>query len=310
MNLTYLNRGLVHLRRGTLPGLLKLYLQNRWQKYIWSKRDVWWKSQANRRKYVEFEVQHDVRMQLFFDTRLSELVYFGNYERGERQFLNAFLEPGDIFVDVGANIGLYTLIAARLVGGIGRVYAFEPCSVAFERLVLNTKLNRFVNIYCEKLALSDSTSQLDMKISLDGQDAWNSLVSPIEGGAFAVEMVSCVKWDDFADENGLVGHITMMKIDVEGWELHVLKGGYHVLSRPDAPVLQIEFADRTMHSAGSSCIELYRLLEKLGYQMFTYSMKSRRLIPDPIRVDYTYLNLIAAKRPDQIAERLKKVTAE
>jgi hypothetical protein len=44
--------------------------------------------------------------------------------------------------------------------------------------------------------------------------------------------------------------------------------------------------------------------------MFTYDMKSRRLIPDPIRVDYTYLNLIAAKRPDQVAERLKKVTAE
>lgn len=309
MKMIYLKRGLAHLRRGTLPGLLKLHLQHRWQNYIQSKRDVWWKSQVSKREYIEKEVQPGVRMRLFFDTRLSELVYFGDYERPERQFLNAFLRSGDVFVDVGANIGLYTSIAAHLVGSLGHVYAFEPCSLAFQRLVSNVQLNCFTNVFCEKLALSDSASQLGMKVSLDGWDACNSLAWPIEGAAFGIETVGSVRWDDFADENGLVGHITMMKIDVEGWELHVLKGGYRVLSLPEAPVLQIEFADRTMHSAGSSCTELYRLLEKLGYQMFTYDMKSRRLIPDPIRVDYTYLNLIAAKRPDQVAERLNKVTA-
>ncbi len=99
----------------------------------------------------------------------------------------------------------------------------------------------------------------------------------------------------------------MMKIDVEGWEHHVIQGGCEILSREDAPVLQVEFTEKAAEAAGHSCTELYRSLEELGYRMFTYDAKAKKLTADPIRESYPYLNLIAVKRIDQITSRINAV---
>jgi FkbM family methyltransferase len=277
-----------------------------WHHYIRPKRLAWWESQIGKRQYVETRIQPGVRMRLYFDNRLSTAIYCGDFEWRERQFLNAFLRPGDVFVDIGAHIGLFTLIAARRVGNTGRVYAFEPCSETYQRLLANVELNRLTNVSCYQLALSDRATQLDMTTSLDGYDAWNSLTRPIMGNSFAVETVNAVRWDDFVQERNLIGHVTMMKIDVEGWESYVLSGGYQVLSRTDAPVLQVEFTEQASQVAGSSCAKLYHLLEELGYQMFVYNAMSKRLIRDPLRASYPYLNLIAAKKPAEVFARLER----
>lgn len=296
-----LSHCLAHLRKGTLLGRLRW----EWRQYIKRKRLAWWDCQIGKREDVESKVQPGIRIRLYFDSRLSQSIYCGDFEWRERQFLSAFLRPGDVFVDIGANIGLYTLIAAHRVGSTGHVYALEPCSKAYQRLLANVQLNHLTNVSCYQLALSDRVAQLDMTISLDGFDAWNSLAQPIRGNSFAVETVNAVTWDDFAQEHNLVGCVTMMKIDVEGWESRVLSGGYQVLSQTDAPVLQVEFTEQAGQSAGSSCVKLYHLLEELGYQMFVYDAKSKRLVRDPLRANYSYLNLIAAKRPEQVVPRLE-----
>lgn len=300
MNLFY--RTLVHLRDSTLIERL----QQKWHAYIRNRRKIWWKSQIRKREYIETKIQPSVRMRLYLDSELSQRIYCKDFEWQERQFLNEFLRSGDVFVDVGANIGLFTLIAANIVGNTGHVYAFEPCSKTFQRLLSNMQLNRLNNVSCYQIALSDEEAVKEITISLDGFDAWNSLAKPIAGNSFAVEKVNCTTWNKFAQENNLAGRVTMMKIDVEGWELHVLKGGYDTLSRTDAPILQVEFTEEASKSAGSSCAELYHMLEELGYQMFIYDAKFKRLIPDPIREAYPYLNLIAAKQPEQIYSRLRK----
>lgn len=300
--LSYLYRGLVHLRNGTLLERLKL----EWCQYIKHKRLEWWESQIGKPEHVVTKIQPGVRMRLYFDSELSQRVYCGDFEWRERQFINAFLRPRDVFVDVGANIGLFTLIAAHRVGNKGHVYAFEPCSKTYHRLIANVQLNRRTNVSCYQLALSDSVAQLNMTISLDGFDAWNSLAQPITGNSFAVETVNSTTWDSFAQDQSLIGRVTMMKIDVEGWESRVLTGGYEILSRIDAPVLQVEFTEQASRSVGSSCAKLYRLLEELGYQMFIFDARSRKLVRDSLRESYPYVNLIAAKRPEQIVVRLKK----
>ena len=71
-------------------------------------------------------LQPGLKIRLYGDSELCRLIYLGNFEATERAFLNHFLRPGDVFVDVGANIGLFTLIAAARVGPAGRVVAFEP----------------------------------------------------------------------------------------------------------------------------------------------------------------------------------------
>jgi len=295
-----------YVRRDQDNGTLVTRMRLKWRHFVRDKRNAWWESQIGNREYIDIRLEAATRMRLYFDSRLSRLIYSNDFEWKERQFLKSFLRPGDVFVDLGANIGLFTLIAARQVGSTGHVYAFEPCRETYERLLTNVRLNRLANVSVHQLALSDRVGQYDMKVSLDGYDAWNSLAQPIAGGSFTVKTVNAVTWDEFSRQNKLVGRVTTMKIDVEGWESRVLLGGCETLSRMDAPVLQVEFTELAARSAGSSCPNLYHMLEDLGYQMFTYDAKYRKLIADPLRAEYPYVNLIAAKRPEQVSTRLDR----
>ena len=98
----------------------------------------------------------------------------------------------------------------------------------------------------------------------------------------------------------------MMKMDVEGWEARVLSGAHQVLSRADAPILQVEFTELASQSAGSSCAKTYHVLEELGYQLFRYDAKSEKLISEPVREHYTYSNLFAIKDLERVIARLER----
>ncbi len=306
MMLSKFNHGITHFRNGTLVNHVQHRLQFKWRRYITPKRIEWWNAQTDYKKIMDLQIQPGVKMRLYRDSDLCRLIYRGRFEYSERKFLNAFLRPGDTYIDIGANIGLFSLIAAKLVGKTGKVYAFEPSGQTYQRLLENVNLNCFTHIDCYQLALSDQVSDLNMTTSLDGFDAWNSLGKPTAGSDFATETVKATTWSLFAQENNLVGHVTMMKIDVEGWESYVLSGATEILSRPDAPVLQVEFTEKNCKAANSSCEALYHQLIKLGYQLFTYDPKSKSLVPEALRARYPYLNLIATKKPEQVRARLQQ----
>lgn len=297
-----LGRALNHLHRGTLKGRLRW----EWRQYLKQRRLDWWKSQVGKQEYVEKVVHPDIRMKLYFDSWLCHSIYYGEFETGEISFLNTFLKPGDVFIDIGANIGLYALVAARCVGDTGRVYAFEPCSATYERLIDNVKLNRLGNVSCHQLALSEKRHDSEMTVSLDGFDAWNSMARPTMGKLFTKETIRCTTLDDFAYDHNLVGCITMVKIDVEGWESRVLEGGRKTLSGKNVPILQVEFSGKASHLAGSSCQKTYQSLEELGFRMFTYDPRTQSLKPDPAREEYSYLNLLAIKDAEKVTIRIRE----
>jgi len=297
-----LGRTLNHLHRGTLKGRLRW----EWRQYLKQRRLDWWKSQVGKQEYVEKVVHPDIRMRLYFDSWLCRSIYYGEFETGEISFLKAFLKPGDVFIDVGANIGLFALVAARCVGDTGRVYAFEPCSATYGRLIDNVKLNRLSNVSCQQLALAEKRHDAQMTVSLDGFDAWNSMARPTMGRLFTKETIRCTTLDDFAHDQNLVGCITMVKIDVEGWESRVLEGGGKTLSGKNAPILQVEFSGKASHSAGSSCQKIYQFLEELGFKIFTYDPRSQSLNPDPVREEYSYLNLFAIKDAEEVVTRIRE----
>ena len=253
------------------------------------------------------ELQPGLKIRLHGDSELCYLIYCRHFESNEREFLNRFLRPGDVFVDVGANIGLFTLIAAERAGPEGKVLAFEPTAKTFGRLVENVRLNELSNVECLKLALSDSRGHLQLTQCSDGYDAWNSLARPVIGGSLQTSQIEAVDWDQFARERGLLGSITMMKIDVEGWEARVLEGGKEFFARSDAPMLQVEFTDEAAEAAGSSCHALYDCLEGYGYKMFVYDPGEKRLVAESKREKYPFLNLLAAKDPEFVELRLKSV---
>jgi len=297
-----INRFFMHLHGGALP----MRIKEEWHKSIRRRRMIWWNTLKNKKEYFTYPLQRKIKINLYFDSELCRLIYCDNFEWSERQFLNNYLKSGDVFVDIGANIGLFTLIASHSVGNKGKIYSFEPCLKTFQRLIQNTQLNRIKNTQCIRLALSDHRGQTQMNVSLDGYNAWNSIGQPTAGRFFTTETVDVTTWDDFVHEHHLAGRVTMMKIDVEGWESRVLSGGIETLSRADAPDLQVEFTDKAAESANTSCQALYRQLEGLGYRMFVYDEKSGRIVHDPIRDEYPYTNLLASKNPDIVQVRLNK----
>jgi FkbM family methyltransferase len=232
------------------------------------------------------------------------LILTGNFEVSECDFVWRFLRPGDVFVDVGANIGLFTLVAGRRVGQEGRVYAFEPVRGTWERLTENVTLNELRHVTCEQLALSDAGGAADMVTSTVGNDAWNSLAPRPTADGWTREAVQCVTWDSYAKGNGLEGHVALMKVDVEGWEKHALLGGGDMFRRPDAPVLLVEFTEENAQHAGGSCRELFGLLRSFGFGLYYYDRGRRSLRAASVDDSFGYVNLVATKDAKSVCNRL------
>ncbi len=288
-----------------VPRRIRIGFHNRW----FTRHSARWEKIRNTPGSLVSSVAPGVRMNLHGDSRLCEMLYFGGFETETRDFFEAFLRPGDTFLDVGANVGLYTLTAARVVGPHGHVHAFEPCSHTFERLSENVKLNGLRNVTCHRVALSHENAQAQLTLADGGFDAWNSLGTPYMGEISGSETVTTMTLDRFALDHRLAGPRCTLKIDVEGWENQVLLGAQEFLSRDDAPVLCIEFTEEAARLAGTSCGELYRALERLGYALFSVSPRAEDVRPFPPREHFPNVNLLASKDRVALCARLSGKSA-
>jgi FkbM family methyltransferase len=266
-------------------------------------RRLTWDAQVGKEQPLLIEIQPRVTIAAYSDSALCRLIYMGQYELAERQFVSRFLRPGDVFVDVGANIGLYSLQAATVVGTRGRVWAFEPCAQTHSRLIDNIARNRFDNVHAQRVALSDSNGTLAMTISTDGFDAWNSAGKPTMGSRLDGELVPCETWDSFAKRQRITGCVSMMKVDIEGWESYFLAGAAGELSASDSPTLLIELNEQAARSANSSVEQVRLQLKTLGYSLYTLN-NDGLLIPlsDGLRLESQ--NAIALKNLDAVHERV------
>ncbi|MGB8167990.1 MAG: FkbM family methyltransferase [Chthoniobacteraceae bacterium] len=283
-----------------VPGFIRIRLHNRW----FTRRSARWQLIRNTPGSVVRPIAPGVRMKLYGDSLLCEMLYFDDFEPETRHFFDAYLRPGDTFLDIGANVGLYTLAAARRVGRLGSVHAFEPCSQTFERLAENVQLNGLRNVSCHKVALSFENAKAELTLATGGFDAWNSLGKPYMGESGGCETVTTVTLDSFSREHRLGGRNCTVKIDVEGWENQVLAGAEQFLAGDDAPLLCVEFTEEAAVLAGSTCGDLYRTLERLGYRMFNVSSKVGEIQPFLCRDTFPNVNLIATKDIDAVRARL------
>ena len=300
-----------HLQQGTLLERLRWGWEERKESRAWKARE----DLARRRKQqwdqalaqggtLEIEVGAGARLLLEPGNRLAENICLHQFEIRERTFVERYLRDGDVFVDIGANIGLYTVIAGKCVGSAGLVIAFEPAGATRARLEANIRLNSLTNVQVQSLALSDKNDSVPLNVPMDGFDAWASLGVPTDGQAQHSELVETATWDGFANDRGLEGLVAMMKIDVEGWERRVLAGAWATLSETDAPLLQVEFSDDAARAAGGDCASLYRALDELGYCVCRFDAEANKLVPDAMRPEYPFDNLYATKRLQEDNERL------
>jgi FkbM family methyltransferase len=189
-------------------------------------------------------------------------IYFmGYHEYRETRLLRKLLRPGDTFVDVGANIGWFTILAARLVGEKGKVVAFEPSSAIYDHLTANVSLNGLSNVQAERTALSDTNGTAVLTgIGVENAGTGTILAT---GGSLGEE-VPTMRFDDYCSSAGLE-YVALMKIDVEGAEMMVLEGATESLHAGSIGAIVIEVSDERLRSTGSSSTELIELLRGAGY---------------------------------------------
>lgn len=182
-------------------------------------------------------------------------------EESLQKALVKYLQAGDIFIDIGANFGIHSLLAAKLVGPTGKIYAFEPVPVNLDLLMKNIKLNKLQNMEVLPCAVSNSNKQyVEMYIPGEEVAITASLHSCMER-VVSIE-VQNVRLDDWVAFNM---YPKLIKIDVEGAELEVLKGAGSLLQRCH-PILLIEVHGYVLSDFGASISELQKYLEDHDYR--------------------------------------------
>lgn len=189
------------------------------------------------------------------------------FERHELEFILRMLEPGMVFWDVGANVGLFSIAAAKKID-TGKVYSFEPCQWTYERLVRNIGLNSLGNVIATRTALADFVGEAALKVNVQGKDGLNTLGEPTHSDSEVVgeETVPVTTLDEFMRDATLT-RIDLMKVDVEGGELLFFRGARNLLKRDDAPVILYE-CGRLTRGFGYHPVEAMWFLEGLGYCSF------------------------------------------
>jgi len=141
-----------------------------------------------------------------------------------------------------------------------------------------------------------------MKTSQDGYDAWNTFSDPSAGETYEEEEVKVTTLDNMVEKESDIGNATLIKIDVEGWESAVVRGGRKLLSSDGAPVLLVEFADQNTRS-GETCRDLYELLRNMGYSLLEIE-ENKEISKHTQKKHHKYKNLIASKRVKSLIKNL------
>jgi len=175
-------------------------------------------------------------------------------------FIDAICKPDDVFIDVGANVGNWTLAAARAVGKGGRVLAFEPVPRVAETLRKTVKANRLQQVKVFEMALAEASGT--RPFSVESPNTGGSRLGAMSDDPsrfFEHIHVTTGKLDEVAHTEHL-SRVDVIKIDVEGFEYAVLQGTQAVLNR-FKPALILE----TGHENAQSRAGIERLLAPIGY---------------------------------------------
>jgi FkbM family methyltransferase len=200
--------------------------------------------------------------------------FFGAYEPEVRAEIRRRLRPGDTAIDVGANAGWHTLLMACRVGPGGRVVAVEPNPSSRERLEHAIAINRLTNVRVDARALADREGSRTFEAPPAGHvwDGTGRLTGNDVGSGFSrIEssekrsVVTVTTIDALAAEHSL-DRVTLIKIDVEGWEPAVLRGAATVL-RTSRPALIFEYDPAYVERSGAGGDELVAWLRGFGYQL-------------------------------------------
>jgi len=215
-----------------------------------------------------------------------KLYQYGFFEEGLTRALIEKLRPGDTFVDIGAHVGYFTLLASLLVGAEGHVVSFEPTPRTRTELSANTA--GLDNVRVVPMAAWDATERLTLQDFGWRQSSFNSVVGArVNGNArFESIEVEAVAVDDWLADHGIVP--AFIKIDAESAEQRVLRGLRRTIEQHH-PILSLEIGDYNLPGVPRSA-ELIQSIVEQGYDAFEY--RDRTFVKHRLADGYAYDNLI------------------
>lgn len=224
-----------------------------------------------------------------------EIFFFGDYEPPTVSLLTRVLRSGMNAIDVGANVGSLTLVMADKVGPVGRVLAIEPFPIVAARLRENLALNRVMNVQVMEVALASrpGTASLHIPPSTWGNYGLAGL-SPIDGLSNCSRIeVATRTLDEIIEEVGWKERLDFIKIDVEGQEMNVFRGGLSAFRRFRPHVL-FEYQSELWKKAGFSFDNARDYFVELDYSL--YISRPGFLQPLDIGVTPDSSNILAVPR--------------
>ena len=252
---------------GKIPGALRIY--DLIFRLIWPKRNV-------------IEVQGS-KMYVDLDSELILRKTFESYimapdrEKQMTEIFNKVVKEGNTILDLGANLGYYTLLAAKLVGKNGKVFAFEPEPRNYNLLLKNIALNEYENVVPMQKAISDKAGVV--KLFLDTEDSGSHTIRHIGENKEFIE-VPAVALDEFFADKGL--SIDVIKMDIEGAEIAAFTGMDRIIRENENLKMFIEFYPSLIKEAGQSPEEFVnKLLEDYQFSILAiddYTRDKKSLI--------------------------------
>lgn len=226
------------------------------------------------------------------------------YSINDLKQFKKFLNKGDYFVDLGANLGWHTMFGAQVVGETGKVFAFEPIKIIYDLLESNVKLNNLQNVVAVNSAVSNYTGIAQLACSSknfgdnvvchgDTEDKlknWYGHEDHVEADR---QTIDCTTLDDYIKANMIdASKIKLIKMDIQGSEPHALEGMKELI-KTYHPAIILEYSPRHMKICDASPFDILAFMDKNDY--VPYHIREQREIPDDaILYNTSVMDLIEA----------------
>lgn len=223
---------------------------------------------------------HGALMELSLSDFVQRNIFIGSYEVDETNWVKGVLRPGMTFVDVGANVGYYSALGARLVGRSGRVIAFEPNPSSYIQLRSWIESSSFPQLRCFPIAMGAAPGDLTLYTAPKSEQNNTANACCPWGKDWSSITVPANTLDLFL-ERSAIEQVDLLKIDVDGYEPRVLQGAENSIRGGKIRAVLAEFHPDALERGGSSPQILGQWMADRGFKCCKSTPTNRLLVYDP-----------------------------
>jgi FkbM family methyltransferase len=249
---------------------------------------------------------------LFLDKEDSLMLSIKNneHENLETEYVKRIIQKGDTVIDLGANIGYYTLIFAKLVGKLGHVFAFEPEPSNFELLSKNVKENKHENVTLVQKATSNKNSKIKLYVSKRNLASHRIFDAGDKRKSIEIDVITL---NEYFKKN--TNPIKIIKMDIEGAEGATLLGASKIIENSKDIIIMMEYFPKLIKKFGMIPKEILKSLIEKNFKLFNMNQKNKKLdriiltefIEEFNEEKKNYANLLCIKGNDPLIRDLLSI---